>query len=512
MSTPATLLLIDLSSIAVPIYKMSGSEADPDYTATQTVARVRSLAAGVDHVVVCCDSGRSFRHDVSEAYKAQRPQADAPMRHQIRLAQERLKADGFPVWSAKGFEADDVIASAAYLALADAERVVTVRIASADKDLLALVTDRCVIHSLRDGSTVDTAKVVEKFGVRPDQMTDYLCLVGDSSDNIAGAKGIGPKGAAKLLAQFGTLAELYRDLHGATDVALKALGLTPAIVASLRELEPRLDEVRQLVTLRTDVDVPLTEAWQPRTPTTTPTTDMDIPDTDTDIPDTNHTTVPNAAPTTAAQAAPSEPAQAPPAPAPAPARPADSMEIARPSVSAMAPREGVSFTHQLEPRTLQEAGQLAKWIFESKQFSSYGTAQAVLATILAGRELGLQAMASLRAIHIVDGKPTLSADLIRGLVIRSSAARYFRCVERTPERATFETQRGDDPPMVLTFTIEEGRAMWAKGDDAWNKSGWGKFPSDMLVARASAKLARLVYPELTFGLYTNDEIEDGRVA
>lgn len=509
MSTPATLLLIDLSSIAVPIYKMSGSEADPNYTATQTVARVRSLASGVDHVAVCCDSDRSFRHGVSETYKAQRPQADAPMLHQVRLAEERLSADGFPVWRAKGFEADDVIASAAYLALADAERDVIVRIASADKDLLALVTDRCAIHSLRDGSTVDAAAVVEKFGVRPDQMTDYLCLVGDSSDNIAGAKGIGPKGAAKLLAQFGSLVELYRDLSGADEAALKALGLTPAVVVSLRELEPRLDEVRRLVTLRTDVDVPLHEAWHPRTPLATPTTDMDIPDTD-------NTTVTDATPTTSAQAAPSEPTPTQSAPASAPARPAEGMELARPSVSAMTPRDSVSFTHQLEPRTLQEAGQLAKWIFESRQFSSYGSPQAVLATILAGRELGLQAMASLRAIHIVDGKPTLAADLIRAKVLQSGLARTFRCVERHDvkgeERATFMTQRGDDPPISVTFTVADGRAMWAKSDEAWAKSGWGRNAVDMCVARASVKLARLVYPEVAFGIYTRDEIEDGRAA
>jgi hypothetical protein len=136
----------------------------------------------------------------------------------------------------------------------------------------------------------------------------------------------------------------------------------------------------------------------------------------------------------------------------------------------------------------------------------------VLATVLAGRELGLQAMASLRAIHIVEGKPTLSADLIRALVINSGHARYFRVTERTDTRATFETQRGDDPPVSLSFTIDEGRAAWSKGDDAWKKSGWGKFPADMLVARASAKLARLVYPDICFGLYTREELEEGRAA
>ena len=140
-------------------------------------------------------------------------------------------------------------------------------------------------------------------------------------------------------------------------------------------------------------------------------------------------------------------------------------------------------------------------------FSAYGTPQAVLSTVLAGRELGFPAMVSLRAFHVIDGKATLSAEAIRARVLTSGKANYFRCTERTATRATFETQRGDDPPMSLTYTIEEGRAAWPKGDSEWAKSGWGKNPADMLTARASAKLARLVYPDVTLGLYAAEEMD-----
>jgi 5'-3' exonuclease len=481
------LLLIDLSSIAVPIYKMSGSEADPNHAATQTVARVRALAAGVAHVVVCCDSGRSFRAEISDTYKANRPETDAPLIHQMRLAQETLRADGFPVWSVKGFEADDLIASAVARALEDADDAedTFVTIASADKDLLQLVGWHVTAKSLRDGSVIDEAAVKAKFGVRPDQIVEYLMLVGDASDNIKGAKGVGPKTAAKLLDDYGDLMGIYAHLDA----------LTPALRQALDDFGPCISETRELVTLRTDVPLPFAEAYAPRVPTTPDTLTPAMSDIEAE-----------AVPATVVDESPA------PTPAPAPAPKPEPMADVQPVKAltvAHAPRE---FTRELEPRTLNEAGQLAKWVYESRQFSAYGTPQAVLATVLAGRELGLQAMASLRAIHIVEGKPTLSADLIRALVINSGHARYFRVTERTPERATFETQRGDDPPVSLSFTIDEGRAMWKKGDDAWKKSGWGTFPADMLVARASAKLARLVYPDICFGLYTPDELTDGRAA
>ena len=97
----------------------------------------------------------------------------------------------------------------------------------------------------------------------------------------------------------------------------------------------------------------------------------------------------------------------------------------------------------------------------------------------------------------------LKAITSRALEIRSGLAKTFRCTERTAERATFVTQRGDDPPMELSYTIAEA----AGAGLVKPKSGWEKNPADMLVARASAKLARLVYPDLVHGLYTEAEFD-----
>jgi hypothetical protein len=248
---------------------------------------------------------------------------------------------------------------------------------------------------------------------------------------------------------------------------------------------------------RVAVEAEFTPAMMDDAPVTTPQPPADVP------------------PTSTASAAAEAVVEAPASPEPTrpvlvPSVPGADM-AAKPS-QALVAAPPPEWNKQLEPRSMSEAGQLAKWVHESRQFSAYGTPQAVLATVLAGRELGLQAMASLRSIHIVEGKPTLSADLIRALAMQHPDCRYFRCVARvtTPgeERAVFVTKRGDDPEMSLTYTIEEAKAAGL----IRNGSGWVKNPADMCVARASAKLARLVYPEATFGLYLREELEEGRAA
>ncbi len=166
------------------------------------------------------------------------------------------------------------------------------------------------------------------------------------------------------------------------------------------------------------------------------------------------------------------------------------------------------YERQLEPRNMTQAKELAQLMFQSRLFSAWGTPAAVLATILAGRELGLSAMASLRGFHQIDGKPAMAADLMRALVVRSGRAKYFICAERTPDRCTFETHRDGDPrPVSLTYTIGQAQNAWQKDDRAWRLSGWARHPEDMLAARASSKLARLVYSDILAGLYSPEELD-----
>lgn len=174
----------------------------------------------------------------------------------------------------------------------------------------------------------------------------------------------------------------------------------------------------------------------------------------------------------------------------------------------------VEFERQLEPRSYAEAKALATDMFAARLFNAYGNAPAVLATMMAGREFGLPTAASLRAFDIIEGKQSMKADFLRAIVLKSGLAEYFRCTERTPDRATFITKRKGEPEMALSFTLDEAKAAYPKRLKdgtvdlvSFNASGYGKNPADMLVARAGAKLARLVYPDVTHGLYCREEME-----
>jgi 5'-3' exonuclease len=522
------LLLIDLSSLAHMQWHVSASEPDPNWTSIKVVERVRGLASGHPHVAVCIDTGRSFRKDIDPTYKATRPEHLATLQHQIDLAIDTLRADGFPIFGAKGYEADDIIATCVDHALTSPLSPVdaTVKIVSSDKDLTQLVSERVSVQSATNGHVYDVTGVIEKFGVKPEQIRDYLALVGDVSDNIVGAKGIGAKRAAQLLQQFDSLAGIF----DAKLLPQITSGVTPAIVTALREFQPRAETVKALLTLKTDAPIHFEDIWRERVaadahlfgteddpmmndieeamPTLVEGPQVPLPEDDTPLGDMSSV----------------RPSAANGGDSPKSSTPAEHGEAGRAPTGGtigVLPSRGdsggptlevlaapVEFERQLEPRNIAQAKQLATDLFASRLFSAYGHPAGVLATILAGRELGLQTTASLRAIHIIDGKQALAADLIRALVLKSGKAEYFVCSERTSDKATFETKRKSDPkPITLTYTLQEGRQAWQKDDRAWTASGWGRNPADMCVARAGAKLARLVYPDVVHGLYAPEEIE-----
>ena len=478
----STVVLIDLSSIAHPIWHMSQSDPDTNATSTATVAKVRALAQGQPHVAVCCDSGKSFRATIEPSYKANRGERDATLMHQIEVAKERLAGDGFPVWSMKGMEADDLIATATKHALAAGHQVLIV---SADKDLLQLVGPNVRVRSPQTGAEYDAAAVEAKLGVRPDQVRDYLTLVGDAADNVKGADKIGPKTAASLLWTHGDIASIYAEAEK------EPTSIKPSVVASLREFAPRLETVMSLVTLCDDVAIPFDEVFVERMPKEASEFVAE---------ETEEEAVEEATPQIVATQIVEEPPKA--------VAPVTSLAVREAEMLAPAPQE---WERQLDPRSMDQARKLARDLFDSRMFSSYGTPQGVLSTVMVGRELGLPAMASLRSIHNLDGKHTLSASLMAALVMKSGLAEFFEPVSFDEKHATFETKRrGARNPVRLTHTIEMARQAWPKSEEAWAKSGWGKNPTDMLVARAQARLARLVYPDLLAGLYTPEELQDAK--
>ncbi len=162
-----------------------------------------------------------------------------------------------------------------------------------------------------------------------------------------------------------------------------------------------------------------------------------------------------------------------------------------------------------EPRGIEEAMRLARLLVASRLLPrSVATPEAAFAIIATGRELGMTAMQSLRSIHVIEGKPTLSADLVAALVkSRTDVCRYFMLVASTPQVATYETQRvGDPKPTTMSFSMEDATRAGLQGKDNWRK-----YPAAMLRARCITALARAVYPDLAMGIYDADELEPAPV-
>src|ERR1700748_388995 len=152
------------------------------------------------HLAVVFDkSEKTFRTDFYPDYKAHRPDAPADLIPQFPLIREAVHAFEIPCLEQAGYEADDLIATYARLAC---EAKATTTIVSSDKDLMQLVNDCVVMYDTMKDKRIGRAEVIEKFGVGPEKVIEVQALIGDTSDNVPGVPGIGPKTAAELITQF----------------------------------------------------------------------------------------------------------------------------------------------------------------------------------------------------------------------------------------------------------------------------------------------------------------------
>ena len=198
-------------------------------------------------IVVTFDAkGKNFRHQIFEAYKAARPPMPEELRLQIQPVKDICKAMGFTVLSIAEVEADDVIATLTKQSLNEGLDVI---ISTLDKDLMQLVQDPKVrLYNSRDNKFYNEQKVFEKFGVHPNQITELLALVGDTSDGIPGIPKVGPKTAAKWLTKYQSLEE----------VIMNAESIKGVVGQNLRDNIDILDRNLQLVSLKDDVDLDIT--------------------------------------------------------------------------------------------------------------------------------------------------------------------------------------------------------------------------------------------------------------
>jgi len=221
---PKTLYLIDGHALAYRAYfalMASGSRfqttsGEPTAATFGFVNILLSLLEKEkpDYLAVAFDTGVTFRNERYPEYKATREKMPDELVPQIERIREIVDAFNFPRLEKEGFEADDVIGTIAKTA---ADKGLGVKIVTGDKDLLQLVTDRIIVNlagaKMSEAEDYFPEDVIKKLGVKPEQVVDYKALIGDTSDNIPGIKGIGPKTASSLLEKYPTLDEVYAHLE-----------------------------------------------------------------------------------------------------------------------------------------------------------------------------------------------------------------------------------------------------------------------------------------------------------
>ncbi|HCK66538.1 MAG TPA: DNA polymerase I [Anaerolineae bacterium] len=220
---PPTLYLIDGHALAYRMYfaltaggssqRWQNSKGEPTagiYGFARELVRVLEQEKP-EYLAVAFDVGKTFRDKIFPEYKATREKMPDDLRSQITRIREMVDAFHIPRLEMDGYEADDVLGSVAKVAV---EQGLGVKIITGDRDLLQLVNERTAVYLAGDDSTYITdADVKKKLGVNPNQVVDYKAIVGDTSDNIPGIKGVGEKTAVSLIEKFGTLDSIYENLE-----------------------------------------------------------------------------------------------------------------------------------------------------------------------------------------------------------------------------------------------------------------------------------------------------------
>ncbi len=225
-----------------PLVTASGQPTGAIYGVINMIERLMKNEAPDYMAVVFDTKEKTFRHKEYQAYKANRPEMPVELGSQIKPLHDVIRAMGIPLITAPGYEADDVIGTLAQQAEKENLSVV---ISTGDKDLAQLVTDNITLVNTMSDTVLDRDGVVEKFGVEPSQMIDYLALMGDTSDNIPGIPKVGPKTASKWIKEYGSIKTLIE----------RADEIKGKIGESLRDNLEQLGQSQWLVKL--DCAVPL---------------------------------------------------------------------------------------------------------------------------------------------------------------------------------------------------------------------------------------------------------------
>lgn len=213
------------------------------------------------YAAVCFDTkAPTFRHEEFEDYKSQRPETPETLIPQFSIVQRLLGDMGVKVFIQDGFEADDLIAAVVSAGKKDLKNADTdFYVLTGDYDSLQLVGGNIksfiITRGVKNAVMFDAARVKEEFGVEPEQIPDYKALAGDSSDNIPGAPGIGPKAAVQILKNFTSLEDFYLRSERDADLAVTESGNGQRLKTILLENKEKIMQFKKLATMRTDAEV-----------------------------------------------------------------------------------------------------------------------------------------------------------------------------------------------------------------------------------------------------------------
>ncbi|WP_455815027.1 DNA polymerase I [Pseudomonas graminis] len=253
------LILVDGSSYLYRAYHafppLTNSTGEPTGAMYGVLNMLRSLLLQYkpSHVAVVFDAkGKTFRDELFEAYKSHRPPMPDDLRAQIEPLHTMVKAMGLPLLAISGVEADDVIGT---LALAAEKIGKPVLISTGDKDMAQLVTPNITLINTMNNAILGPDEVVEKYGIPPSLMIDFLALMGDSSDNIPGVAGVGEKTAQALLQGLGGVKDIYANLDKVATLTFRG---AKTMAAKLEQNKEMALLSYQLATIKTDVELELT--------------------------------------------------------------------------------------------------------------------------------------------------------------------------------------------------------------------------------------------------------------
>lgn len=256
---PNPLVLVDGSSYLYRAFHafppLTNSAGEPTGAMYGVLNMLKSLISQVQpsHIAVVFDAkGKTFRDEMFEQYKSHRPPMPDDLRKQIQPLHDIIRALGIPLLVIEGVEADDVIGTLAVEASKANQKVL---ISTGDKDMAQLVDDNIMLINTMNNTLLDREAVIEKYGIPPELIIDYLALMGDSADNIPGVAGVGEKTALGLLQGIGSMAEIYANLDKVAELPIRGAKKLGDKLLAEKEMA---DLSYRLATIKTDVALDIT--------------------------------------------------------------------------------------------------------------------------------------------------------------------------------------------------------------------------------------------------------------